>query len=71
MRAATIGTESKRLIFVQDGPPEDGPQSDPPEEPAVFAPGYDPGELAESAQHMMREGGRNDKSLVDRVRDKL
>ena len=41
------------LEFV-DEPPEGGPQWDPPEEPAVFAPGYDPDELQEMAQRLMR-----------------
>jgi Mn-containing catalase len=42
-------------LEVVDGLPEhaaDGPY-DPPEEPAVFAPGIDPGELAEIAQRLM------------------
>ena len=46
--------EDGQEVFVQDGPPEGGQAVDHPEEPSVYAPGYDPGELAEIAQHMMR-----------------
>ena len=46
--------EDGEEVEVQDGPPEGGPQSDPPEDAAMFAPGYHPGELVEIAQHMMR-----------------
>ena len=46
--------EDGQEVFVQDGPPEGGQAADHPEEPSVYAPGYDPGELAEIAQHMMR-----------------
>ena len=46
--------EDGEEVEVQDGPPEGGPQSDPPEDAAMFAPGYHPGELAQIAQHMMR-----------------
>jgi manganese catalase len=49
--------EDGQEVFVEDGPPEGGQAADPPEEPSVYAPGYDPGELAEIAQHMMRAGG--------------
>ncbi|MBA2440812.1 MAG: manganese catalase family protein [Rubrobacter sp.] len=41
-------------VFVKDGPPEGGQTVDHPEETAAYAPGYDPGELAEIAQRMMR-----------------
>jgi len=46
--------EDGQEVFVQDGPPEGGHMADPPEEPAVFAPDYHPGELAEIAERMMR-----------------
>jgi len=46
--------EDGQEVFVQDGPPEGGQAADHPEEPSVYAPGYDPDELAEIAQHMMR-----------------
>lgn len=39
---------------VIDGPPEGFPVPDLPEQPANFAPGYDPGELAEIAQRLMK-----------------
>lgn len=41
-------------LKVVDGPPEGSPVNPLAEEPQVFAPGYDPGELAEIAQRMMR-----------------
>ncbi|MBE3560349.1 MAG: manganese catalase family protein [Ktedonobacteraceae bacterium] len=39
---------------VVDGPPEGGPLADLPEQPADFAPGYDPRELEEIAQRLMK-----------------
>src|SRR5262245_6013771 len=41
-------------LVVQDGPPQGGPIHPLPEEPQVYAPGYDPHELVEIAQRMMR-----------------
>ncbi len=41
-------------VAVHDGPPEGGQAVDHPEEPAAYAPGYDPGELAEIAQRLMK-----------------
>jgi Mn-containing catalase len=41
-------------LVVQDGPPEGGDPADPPEEPAVFAPGRNSEELAEIAQRLMK-----------------
>ena len=41
-------------LEVVDGPPEGGQQWDPPEEPAVFSPGYAPEELGEMAQRLMK-----------------
>src|SRR5262249_22002700 len=40
-------------LRVVDGPPEGGPSPRLPEEPQVYAPGYDPGELAQIASRMM------------------
>ncbi len=45
-------------VEVVDGPPEGGPPPDPPEAPEMFAPGYDPGELAEIAKKLMDRAGR-------------
>ena len=45
--------EDGQELHVEDGPPEGGPPANHPEQPANFAPGYDPGELAEIAQRMM------------------
>jgi Mn-containing catalase len=42
-------------LVVHDGPPDGGPVNPLPEEPQVFAPGYDPGELAEIAQRLMKD----------------
>jgi hypothetical protein len=39
---------------VEDGPPEGGPILDLEEEPAAYAPGYHPGEVAEIAARLMR-----------------
>jgi hypothetical protein len=41
-------------LEVRDGlPEEDGGPADPPEERAVFAPGYHPGELKEIAERLL------------------
>jgi Mn-containing catalase len=40
-------------LEVVDGPPEGGEAADPPAEPAVFAPGYHPEEIAEIAQKLI------------------
>jgi len=42
-------------LVVEDGPPEGGPVNPLPEEPQVYAPGYDPGELAEIAKRLMKD----------------
>ena len=39
-------------VGVEQGPPAGGEQADFPESPEHFAPGYDPGELAEIAKRM-------------------
>ncbi len=49
--------EDGEELSVQQGPPEGGAQADFPESPEHFAPGYDPGELAEIAKKMM-DGSR-------------
>ena len=54
--------EDGQEVFVQDDPPEGGQAVDHLEEPSVFAPGYHPGEFAEIAQRMMREGGKKTKA---------
>ena len=41
-------------VEVVSGTPEGGPQVDLPAQPSNFAPGYDPGELAEIAARLMR-----------------
>lgn len=41
-------------VEVVDGPPEGGPLADLPEQPANYAPGHDPGALAEIAQRLMK-----------------
>lgn len=46
--------EDDQEVVVEDGPPEGGQAVDHSEETSVYAPGYDPGELAEIAQRMMR-----------------
>jgi Mn-containing catalase len=41
---------------VRDGLPEEsGGPADPPEEPAVFSPGYHPEELKEMADRLIRQ----------------
>ena len=42
-------------LIVEDGPPEGGPVNPLEEEPQVYAPGYDPGELAEIAKRLMKD----------------
>jgi Mn-containing catalase len=46
--------EDGKELRVQDGPPDGGPILDLEEEPAVYAPGYHPGEVAEIAARLMR-----------------
>ena len=48
-----VHPEDGEELAVQQGPPEGGAQADFPESPEHFAPGYDPGELAEIAKKMM------------------
>jgi len=45
-----VHPEDGEELSVQQGPPEGGAQADFPESPEHFAPGYDPGELAEIAK---------------------
>jgi hypothetical protein len=40
-------------VGVEQGPPAGGEQADFPESPEHFAPGYDPGAVAEIAKKMM------------------
>jgi len=48
-----VHPEDGEELAVQQGPPAGGAQADFPESPEHFAPGYDPGELAEIAKKMM------------------
>src|SRR4051794_21091657 len=73
--------ETGEELEVQDGPPEGVPPRDLPEQPAVFAPGYAPEEIAEIAQRLRTDAGLPDEplgevanggeGLVDKVKDKL
>ncbi|MDQ3638745.1 MAG: manganese catalase family protein, partial [Actinomycetota bacterium] len=48
-----VHPEDGEELGVEQGPPAGGEQADFPESPEHFAPGYDPGELAEIAKKMM------------------